>query len=44
MGNGNAGESSTMPSSIDRYQILERAGEGAMATIYRAHDPEIDRT
>ena len=36
--------SATLPSTIGRYQILEEAGAGAMATIYRAHDPEIDRT
>ena len=32
-----------LPSEIGRYQVLEHAGEGAMADIYRAHDPDIDR-
>jgi tRNA A-37 threonylcarbamoyl transferase component Bud32/HAMP domain-containing protein len=29
---------------VGRYQILERIGRGAMATVYKAYDPEIDRT
>lgn len=29
---------------VGRYQIREIIGQGAMATVYRAYDPEIDRT
>jgi len=29
---------------VGRYQVLERIGRGAMATVYRAYDPEINRT
>jgi hypothetical protein len=31
------------PSSVARYQIRERVGRGAMGTVYRAHDPQLDR-
>src|SRR5215470_11146347 len=29
---------------VGRYQILERLGHGAMANVYKAYDPEINRT
>lgn len=29
---------------FDRYTIIEQLGQGAMGTVYRAHDPQIDRT
>jgi serine/threonine-protein kinase len=29
---------------VGRYQILERIGRGAMASVYKAYDPEINRT
>jgi serine/threonine-protein kinase len=29
---------------IGRYEIEEKIGEGASAIVYRAHDPQIDRT
>jgi eukaryotic-like serine/threonine-protein kinase len=28
---------------VGRYRLAERIGEGAMADVYRAHDPSIDR-
>jgi eukaryotic-like serine/threonine-protein kinase len=32
-----------MIKTLGRYQILERIGEGAMADVFRAYDPSIDR-
>jgi serine/threonine protein kinase len=29
---------------VGRYELKERIGEGAMAEVWRAHDPGIDRT
>jgi len=29
---------------IGRYEVGDLVGEGAMARVYRARDPEIDRT
>jgi serine/threonine-protein kinase len=37
-------ESTTTFQQVGRYQILERIGKGAMATVYKAYDPSIDRT
>jgi eukaryotic-like serine/threonine-protein kinase len=32
-----------MIKTLGRYQLLERIGEGAMADVFRAYDPSIDR-
>ena len=29
---------------LDRYSIVDKAGRGGMATIYRANDERLDRT
>ncbi len=31
-----------MVTTIGRYQIVDRLGAGGFATVYRAHDPELD--
>jgi serine/threonine protein kinase len=34
----------SQPQSIGRYQIIAELGHGAMGSVYRAHDPTMDRT
>ncbi|MES9831263.1 MAG: protein kinase [Candidatus Thiodiazotropha sp. DIVDIV] len=33
-----------MPESIGRFQLIEEVGEGAMSIVYKAFDPDINRT
>ncbi|PXF58149.1 MAG: serine/threonine protein kinase [Deltaproteobacteria bacterium] len=33
-----------MIEKIGRFEVLEKLGEGAMAVVYKVHDPDIDRT
>jgi serine/threonine-protein kinase len=37
-------EEGMLNKTIGRYEIKEMIGEGAMAKVYRAYDPEIDRS
>jgi serine/threonine-protein kinase len=32
-----------MPEKVGKYQIVERIGRGGMGTIFKAHDPVLDR-
>jgi serine/threonine-protein kinase len=33
-----------MPDTIGRFNLIEEIGEGAMSIVYKAYDPEINRT
>ena len=33
-----------LPETIGRFHVIETIGEGAMSIVYKAFDPEINRT
>ena len=40
---GNGVDADEMPEIDDRYSIIQRLGQGAMGSVYLAHDTELDR-
>ncbi len=38
-----AGPEEVLPDQVGRYRILGRVAAGGMGTVYRAHDPQLDR-
>ncbi len=35
--------SASLPRSFDRYEVLDVIGQGSMGTVYRGHDPRLER-
>jgi serine/threonine protein kinase/HAMP domain-containing protein len=38
-----AGQGANAPGQVGRYRVISRIGRGGMASVYKAHDPSIDR-
>src|SRR3712207_1194451 len=36
-------EWATIPARVGRFEVRDRLGAGAFGTVYRAHDPVLDR-
>ncbi|HET7795836.1 MAG TPA: protein kinase [Rhizobacter sp.] len=37
------GQGANAPRQVGRYRVISRIGRGGMASVYKAHDPSIDR-
>ena len=41
---GTTGSETSAGQRLGRFQLIETLGQGAFGTVYKAHDPELDRT